>query len=466
MPTGEYNFNSYLSPFTWRYGSDLMRQIWSEYNKRLEWRKVWVYLAQAQCELGLVKPEQLADLQLHTNDVDIPRSLEIETVIQHDLMAELKVFTSQCPVGGGILHSGATSMDIEDNADVLRLRHSIDLLLEKLSTILSIFIEKIQHWADLPIMGYTHLQPAAPTTLGYRFALYAQDLFQDWQLLRNKRASLKGKGFKGAVGTAATFADLLGIDNFQRFESRMSELLDLKFFYVSSQTYPRKQDYEVLSILAGIGASLHKFAFDMRILQSPTIGEVSEPFGSNQVGSSAMPFKRNPIQSEKINSLARLIAQMPRVAWDNAANSLLERTLDDSANRRILLAEACLICDELLEVADKIVSGLVVDDLAIKHNLAKFGPFSATERVLAALIKKGADRQQMHELLRKHSLNAWQKLENGLANPLVSEIVEDVTFQQFLTPDELLDLMQSQTNTGIASQAARQLAAEIKEAVG
>jgi adenylosuccinate lyase len=213
MSTGEYNFNSYLSPFTWRYGSDLMRQIWSEYNKRLEWRKVWVYLAQAQCELGLVKPEQLADLQLHTNDVDIPRSLEIETVIQHDLMAELKVFTSQCPVGGGILHSGATSMDIEDNADVLRLRHAIDLLLEKLSTILSVFIKKIQHWADLPIMGYTHLQPAAPTTLGYRFALYAQDLFQDWHLLKNKRSSLKGKGFKGAVGTAATFADLLGIDN-------------------------------------------------------------------------------------------------------------------------------------------------------------------------------------------------------------------------------------------------------------
>ncbi len=210
-------------------------------------------------------------------------------------------------------------------------------------------------------------------------------------------------------------------------------------FNVSSQTYPRKQDYEVLSLLAGIGASLHKFAFDIRILQSPIIGELSEPFGRNQVGSSAMPFKRNPIQSEKINSLARLIAQMPRVAWDNAANSLLERTLDDSANRRSLLAEACLICDELLEVAQIIVSSLIVNDLAIKHNLATFGPFSDTERVLAALTKEGANRQEMHELLRMHSMNAWQTLQTGLANPLVNQIVTDSTFQQYLNQDELLD---------------------------
>jgi adenylosuccinate lyase len=465
MPIGEYNFTSYLSPFTWRYGSETMREIWSEYNKRLGWRQVWVDLAQAECELGLVKPEQVSDLRMHLSDIDILRSLEIEAENQHDLMAELKYFASQSPVGGSILHAGATSMDIEDNADILRLRQAIDILLKKLNSVLSAFAEKIQLWADLTIMGYTHLQPAAPTTLGYRFSLYAQDLFKDWQLLKNIHASLKGKGFKGAVGTAATFADLLGLENFYRFESRMSELLDLKFFNVSSQTYPRKQDYEVLSILAGLGASLHKFGFDMRILQSPAIGEISEPFGFNQVGSSAMPFKRNPIQSEKIDSLARVLAQMPRVAWDNAANSLLERTLDDSANRRSLLAEACLICDELLTVTQKIIIGLVINELAIERNLSIFGPFSATERVLAALVKKGADRQQMHELLRMHSINAWQSMQTGLSNPLVSQIAQDTTLQQYLSQTELLDLMQSQTNTGIAAQTARQLAAQIKEAL-
>jgi adenylosuccinate lyase len=466
MPIGEYNFSSYLSPFTWRYGSDSMRQIWSEYSKRLEWRKVWVALAQAECELGLIKPEQVSDLQMHISEINIARSLEIEAEIQHDLMAELKFFASQCPVGGAILHAGATSMDIEDNADVLRLKHAIDLLLERLNSILVTFADKIDQWADLPIMGFTHLQPAAPTTLGYRFSMYAQDIFGDWQLLKAKQASLKGKGFKGAVGTATTYADLLGIDNFQRFESRLSELLDLKFFNVSGQTYPRKQDYDVLSILAGLGATLHKFAFDIRILQSPMIGEISEPFGHNQVGSSAMPFKRNPIQSEKIDSLARLLAQMPRVAWDNAANSLLERTLDDSANRRSLLAEAFLICDELLKVAHKIISGLVINSLAIESNLSLYGPFSATERVMAALVKNGADRQQMHELLRMHSLNAWQSIQSGLANPLVNQIAQDTTFQLFLSQSELLNLMQSQSNTGIAARAARLLAIEIKEAVG
>ena len=200
----------------------------------------------------------------------------------------------------------------------------------------------------LPLIALTHLQPAEPSTLGYRLASYAQDLLEDWHMLRERRQSLRGKGFKGAVGTGASYAELIGAENLAGFEQRLSEQLGLPFYPVATQVYPRKQDYRVLSALAGLGGSLYKFAFDLRILQSPSLGELSEPFGKKQVGSSAMPFKRNPISAEKIDSLARSLAQMPRVAWDNAAHSLLERTLDDSANRRSLLPEAFLITDELL----------------------------------------------------------------------------------------------------------------------
>ena len=218
-------------------------------------------------------------------------------------------------------------------------------------------------------MAFTHLQPAEPSTLGYRLALYGQDLLHDYQVIRNQATGIRGKGFKGAVGTSAAYAELLGADKLAEFEKKLSKKLDLPFFQVASQVYPRKQDYEVISALAGLGASLYKLAFDLRLLQSPSIGELAEPFGDKQVGSSAMPFKRNPIRSEKINSLARFLASLPRIAWDNAAHSLLERTLDDSANRRILLPEACLAADELLRTANSILSKLRVDETAIARNL-------------------------------------------------------------------------------------------------
>jgi adenylosuccinate lyase len=249
-------------------------------------------------------------------------------------------------------------------------------------------------------------------------AIYAQDLLMDWQSLHLARKELRGKGFNGAVGTGASYAELIGVENLPAFQKRLSELVDLPFFPVSTQVYPRKQDYMLLNTLAGLGASLHKFAFDLRFLQSTPIGELSEPFGKQQVGSSAMPFKRNPINAEKIDSLARLQAQMPRTAWDNAANSVLERTLDDSANRRTLIPEAFLISDELLISASKILTGLQVNETAMRLNLATYAPFAAVERVLMALGKSGADRQVMHETLRQHSLAAWAAVKAGQANPL------------------------------------------------
>jgi len=455
-------YETYLSPFTWRYGSPEMRHIWSEVNKRLVWRRLWVALAEVQSEFGLVEPGQVADLRANMAKVDMRRSLEIEAEIHHDLMAELKAFAEQATIGGGILHMGATSMDIEDNADVLRQRESLSIVLAGLRDLLLIFAEKIETWAELPLIAFTHLQPAEPSTLGYRLACYAQDLLMDWQILQLTKAELRGRGFKGAVGTGASYADLLGADKLVEFEARLSQSLELPFFPVATQVYPRKQDYVVLTSLAGLGASLYKFAFDLRLLQSALIGELSEPFAKQQVGSSAMPFKRNPVNAEKIDSLARLLAQLPRVAWDNAAHSQLERTLDDSANRRVILPEAFLACDEILTTAKRILSGLQVNKIAIQRNLASYAPFAAVERVLMALSKAGADRQVMHEYLRGHSLTAWAEVESGESNLLADLIAHDPEITRYVPEGELRQLMDIDQYLGDAPQRARQMAETIR----
>lgn len=459
-------FNTYQSPFTWRYASQEMRHIWSEENKRLLWRKIWVSLAEAEGEFGLVTPFQIDELKLHESAINIPRALEIEAEIHHDLMAELKAYAEQCPLAGGIIHLGATSMDIEDNADALRIHQALKLILGRINGLLRAFVTQIENYSDLPIMAFTHIQPAEPTTLGYRLAMYAQDLLQSYIETTAQLSKLKGKGFKGAVGTAASYGELIGIDKFDQFERILSQKLGLPFFSVSSQTYPRKQDYDVISTLAGIGITLHKFAFDLRLLQSPPIGELNEPFGKHQVGSSAMPFKRNPIHSEKIDSLARALGQMPLLAWQNAANSLLERTLDDSANRRSLLPEGFLICDEILITATKLINGLQVNQQAIQRNFAQYAPFAATERVLMALGKTGADRQLFHEKLRSHAMVAWQSIQNGRPNPLQTLIASDPDLQQYLTPDQIAELMQTENYTGIARARAIALTKDIKAILG
>ena len=457
------DYTTYLSPFTWRYGSQEMRQVWSEVNKRRLWRQLWVALADVQMNYGLVSLAQFEDLRLHMSEVDVERALAIEAEIHHDLMAELKTFAEQAPLGGGILHLGATSMDIEDNADVLRTRKALELVLERLKTLLLMLADKIEATADVQVMAFTHLQPAEPTTLGYRLAQVAQDLLLDWEALGRVQRGLKGKGFKGAVGTSASYAELLGgAEHLLEFETRLSAALGLPFYAVSTQVYPRKQDYAVLSALTGLGGSLYKFAFDLRILQSPAFGELSEPFGRQQVGSSAMPFKRNPINAEKIDSLARALAQMPRLAWDNAAHSLLERTLDDSANRRTLLPEAFLIVDELLITMGRIIRGLVIQQYAVEHNFMIYAPFAAVERVLMALGKAGADRQAMHERLRQHALDAWSEVQAGRAIPLIDRIAADLVLQTYLSEDALRSMMDAAAHLGDAPARAHQMALTIR----
>ncbi|MCB8962088.1 MAG: adenylosuccinate lyase [Ardenticatenales bacterium] len=452
-----FDYNGYLSPLTWRYGSADMRQIWSEVHKRRLMRQVWLALATAQAPAGLVTPAQLAELKANVANIDIERSQQIEQDTRHDVMAEIKCYAEQCPGAGGIIHLGATSADITDNVDVMRQREGLVLLLDGLQAVLQELVRLMRTTADLPVMAHTHIQPAEPTTLGYRFAVYAQDLFQDWQDLRALRAELKGKGLKGAVGTQASYAELLAETDLTpaQMEAEAMHQLNLPYFPIATQTYSRQQDLRLLQVLAGLAASLHKFALDFRILQSPPFGEWAEPFGQKQVGSSAMPFKRNPINTENICSLARYVAGLPAMAWDNASQAILERSLDDSANRRLFLAEAFLISDELLRRTGRLLQGMQLDEIAMARNLAQYGPFAATERVMLAVAAAGGSRQEAHEWLRENSLRAWAALREGAGtNPLADYVATDERILAYLAPARIRELMDASNHTGTAAARA------------
>lgn len=460
-----FDHTTFLSPLTWRYGSEEMRRIWSEVYKRRLWRRIWVALAEAQAEQGLVTREQVEDLRAHVDDIDLERAEEIERVIHHDLMAEVKVFAEQCPVGGPIIHLGATSMDIEDNADALRLRESLELVIARLKELIAGLAEQIERWADTPAMAFTHLQPAEPTTIGYRLAQYGQDLLFDLLELRRLRRQIRGKGLKGAVGTGASYVQLLGRVGARRLERSVMDKLGLRAYPVATQTYPRKQDWAVVNALAGLAGTLYRFAFDLRLLQSPAIGEWSEPFGAQQVGSSAMPFKRNPVNAENIDSLARYVASLPRVLWDDAAHSLLERTLDDSANRRLVLPAAFLCTDEIVRRANRIVRGLQVNETAVQRNLERYGVFAATERLLMEAVKAGGDRQQLHEVIREHSMAAWAEVSAGRPNLLAERLSSEPAFTRLLPPRRIRALLDAGDYVGDAPQLARAMAAVLRKEI-
>lgn len=462
-----YNHDTFLSPFTWRYGSEDMRHIWSLTYKRKLWRKVWVALAEAQSTAGLVTQDQVDDLRKHQDDIDIDRAHQFEQDLHHDLMAEVHTYAEQCKVGGGIIHLGATSMDVIDNADALRLRDALHLIIEKLAGSLRLLAEKIEQEADHVCMAFTHLQPAEPTTIGYRLAFIGQDLLEDYKALVRIHDSIRGKGVKGAVGTSASYAELLTDSELspRQLETMIMESLGLEPYEIAHQTYPRRQDWDILNGLAGLAMTAYKFAFDLRLLQSPPIGEWGEPFGSKQIGSSAMPFKRNPINAENMNSLARYIAALPSVAWDNAAHSLLERTLDDSANRRVVLPEAFLAADELLKRLHRLLDGLRIDDFGIQQNLEKYGVFAATERVLMEAVRRGGNRQELHEVIREHSMSAWAAMREGKNNPLASLISSDERFTSLLNPTEIPELLEASGHVGDAPERALNLAKTILNTV-
>jgi adenylosuccinate lyase len=456
------DYRTYASPFSWRYGRASLRALFSEQMRRRLWRAAWVALAEAQGAQGLVAEDELADLRAHAGRVDIEAALAIEREIHHDLMAEIRVFASQAKLGGGKLHLGATSMDIEDTVETYRLRLALSSIGESLHELLAAFAAQIRRYADLVCMGFTHLQPAEPTTLGYRLAVYAQDLLSDDANLRFVFENLTTKGFRGAVGTAASYEQLLDRSGRSAdVEARVLEYFGLRAREISTQTYPRKLDYLLLAGLAGLGASLSKFAHDVRVLSSPEFGEVGEPFGSKQVGSSAMPFKRNPILSERIDSLARLLVGYSDVAWQNAATNLLERTLDDSANRRTILPEALLCSDEIVALARRTIDGLRVDERRIAQNLRTYGPFAGTEAVMMEAVRSGGDRQVLHEAIRHASMESWEALAAGRDNPLSRLLTEDRELTVLVDPAEIRRLLEPGKHVGTAPERARELAGRI-----
>lgn len=462
----KYDFTNYLSPLSWRYGSTAMRYIFSEENKYKLWRKIWVALAKAQHEAGLVGQKEFVDISLHEKDLDIERILEIEKETKHDVMAAIFEFAEKAKVGGGKIHLGATSQDIVDNADMLRTLEAMGLIHEKLKSLLNIFGEQIEKYAQLFCMGFTHLQPAEPTTVGYRLAFYAQDLLTDTSILRMIKEMVKGKGFKGAVGTRASYTALLKHTGMsaEALDEKVMEKLGLSADLITTQVYSRKYDFLVLTMLASIASSCAKFAGDLRILQSPPVGEWSEPFSKLQVGSSAMPFKKNPITSEKICSLARFVTQLPAVALENASHSYLERTLDDSANKRIVFAEGFLAVDEILMSMEKIVSGLVINKERITRNLNQYSPFAATEVILMQAVKRGGDRQKLHEYLRELSLKAWSKIQKGENNPLSKLILDSPELIKYLTKKQITESLNAANHVGDAAERARKLVKKIGQA--
>ena len=449
----EYDHKSYISPLTWRYGSDEMKGIFSEVHKRKLLRRVWIALARAEMKAGIVTEEQVKELEAHKDDINIDRATEIENTIHHDLMAEIKTYAEECPLAGGIIHLGATSMDALDNADAVRFKEAMELIVKRLDDLIEAFREKAELYRDTPTMAFTHIQPAEVTTIGYRLSQTIQDLNEDRKDAASFAADIKGKGMKGAVGTAASYGELLqgtGLSAME-LEKMVMDELGIKAFDAATQTYTRKQDLQMISILSSIAAPLHRFSLDFRVLQSPPIGEFSEPFGKMQVGSSAMPFKRNPINSEKICSLSRIVEESYQAAWSNASLSILERTLDDSADRRIFIPEAFIALDEMLLTETKIIKGMQVHSAATKRLMDNYGIFASTEKLLMELGKHGADRQEMHEVIREESLKAWALVQEGKENPLKESLSEDKRIRSYLGKEEILKLLDASTYTGDAS---------------
>ncbi len=464
----EYDHSVFISPFTWRYGSDEMKRIFSEEHKRKLLRRVWIALARAEMKAGLVTKEQLDELIAHKDDIDIDRAAEIENLIHHDLMAEIRTYAEECPKAGAVIHLGATSMDALDNADVVRFKEALILIREHLDDVISALAKKTEETKGVITMAFTHIQPAEITTIGYRLAGTLQDLLDDRDDLVLMIERIRGKGMKGAVGTSASYTTLTegsGITA-RDIENAVMDELGIKAFDAATQIYSRKQDLRIMETLSSLACTLHKFSQDFRVLQSPPIGEFSEPFSSMQVGSSAMPFKRNPILSEKICSLARIVEEGVTTAWQNAASTFLERSLDDSASRRIFIPESFLALDEMLVTEKKVIEGMQIHGQATKRLLDNYAVFASTERLLMELGKKGADRQKMHEEIRKESLRAWALVQEGKSNPLRDELMANSMILEYLTKEEIARALDASSYTGDAVERTEKVLKRAQKALG
>ncbi len=431
----------YETPLGTRYASKQMQQLFSADTRYQTWRKLWVELARAQSELGLpVTPEQVAELEAHITDIDYEAEREKEKEIRHDVMAHIYAYGLVCPNAKGIIHLGATSCYVTDNADLIIYRDGLKSIRNSILTVISNLAAFAEKYKSLPTLGYTHLQPAQLVTVGKRACLWIQDLYMDLAEIDDTIRAIKFLGCRGTTGTEASFLSLFNGDSgkIDEMNRRIASAFGFtELFDVCGQTYPRKLDSRILNALSSVAQSAYRFANDIRLLQH--MRQVEEPFEKEQVGSSAMAYKRNPMRSERICSLARYVMADALNAPMTASVQWFERTLDDSANRRISLPEGFLAVDGILRLMANVSDGLHVNEKIIEREVREYLPFIATENLLMSAVKAGGDRQQMHEVIRRHSMDATARMKEGLPAHLLEELGNDPEF--VLSHDQIAEAL-------------------------
>ena len=454
--------NKYVSPFETRYASNEMQYIFSEDNKFKTWRKLWIALAKAEKEQGLpITDTQITELEKYAEDINYDVATAREKQVRHDVMSHVYAYGEQAKSAKGIIHLGATSCYVGDNTDLIVMREAMRTVQQKLLGVLSSLATFAEDYKHIPTLAYTHLQPAQLTTVGKRATLWMNEFYMDFLEIESRLQTLAFLGSKGTTGTQASFVELFD-GNDEKIKA-IDETIATAFGFdkivpVSGQTYSRKIDYQILSALAGIAQSAMKFANDIRILQS--FKEVEEPFEKKQIGSSAMPYKRNPMRTERITALARYVIIDSLNPAFTAGTQWFERTLDDSANKRISIPEAFLATDAILEIMLNVCAGLVVYERVIHSRVMNELPFMATENIMMQAVKKGADRQALHEKLRLHSLAAGKIVkEEGLPNDLMRRIIEDDAFG--LKTEELTEILKPENFTGRAEKQVTEFLQEV-----
>jgi adenylosuccinate lyase len=434
--------NNYQSPLAARYASRAMRALFSDQHKFSTWRRLWLALAESEQALGLpISDTQLDEMRATVQDLDLEAAARYERELRHDVMAHVHAWGDQCPAARPILHLGATSCYVGDNTDLLVLREGVRSIRRQVVSVIAKLADFAREHRDLPTCGFTHFQPAQATTVGKRACLWIQDLLHDLEDLEHAENSIRFRGVKGTTGTQASFLELFegDHDKVRQLDAMVTEKMGFeRTFAVTGQTYPRQLDFRVCQALSSVAQSAHKFAVDLRLLANRR--ELEEPFAKKQIGSSAMPWKRNPMRSERICSLARLVIEAVGNTAHTAANQWLERTLDDSANRRISLAEVFLGTDAVLSLYLDVSDGLVVHAPVVKRNLDTELPFLATEHLMMEAVKAGGDRQDLHERLRVHARESSAAIHAGQDNPMRQRVAADPAFAALATRlDELLD---------------------------
>jgi len=450
----------YENPLIARYSSPAMSQLWGAQRKFSTWRRLWVMLAEAEAELGLpITPAQIAELRKHVDNIDFAAANQYERKLRHDVMAHVHAYRDLCPQAGGIIHWGATSCYVTDNADLILLREALGMVRDRLATVIDRLATFAVQYRDLACLAFTHLQPAQPTTVGKRACLWAYDLVLDLEEIEYRISTLKARGVKGTTGTQASFLQLFEGDHsrVRQLDKLVARKMGFDDVYAATgQTYTRKVDAQILQTLSGIAQSAHKAATDLRLLASRK--ELEEPFEADQIGSSAMAYKRNPMRAERICGLARFVMSLESSAANTAATQWMERTLDDSTNRRLVLPQAFLAIDAVLILYQNIADGLVVYPQVIAKHLQEELPFMATESIMMAGVAAGGDRQELHERIRQHSHAAAAVVKNeGGTNDLLDRLAADPAFAKI----DLQSTMDALSFVGRAPQQVDEFVAEV-----